>query len=53
MKIPKLVFKEFNFHVPTDRVELTDVSESSDGTDSFNGERMFDQPSKKKVETAD
>ncbi|GJV49667.1 retrovirus-related pol polyprotein from transposon TNT 1-94 [Tanacetum coccineum] len=30
------------------RAELTDVSESSDGAESSDGERMFDQPSKKK-----
>nr|GEX57662.1 RNA-directed DNA polymerase, eukaryota [Tanacetum cinerariifolium] len=35
------VYKKFKFDVPTDRAELTDVSESSDG------ERMFDQPNEK------
>ncbi|GKB21086.1 hypothetical protein Tco_0855009 [Tanacetum coccineum] len=34
------------------RAELIDVSKSSDGAESSDGERMFDQPSKKeKVET--
>ncbi|GJZ40957.1 F-box/FBD/LRR-repeat protein-like protein [Tanacetum coccineum] len=46
MKIPKLVFKEFKFHVRTDKAELTDVAdgtessdeaESSDGTESSDG----------------
>ncbi|GKE81170.1 hypothetical protein Tco_1551170, partial [Tanacetum coccineum] len=38
LPIEEAVYKKFKFHVPTDRAELTYVSESSDG------ERMFDQP---------
>nr|GEZ02906.1 hypothetical protein [Tanacetum cinerariifolium] len=48
IKIPKLVFQDFKFRIPTNKAESSDGSESSDGAESSDGEQMLGQPSKKK-----